>query len=107
MKERLTALLPYAAVLAADLYLLPFLIRDTGSAMVLMLSVMPFTAFFCAVAYGVRHGFGPWLAVIAVLLFLPTVPLYYNSTAWVYGPAYGLIVLMGNGLGRLFYRRRR
>lgn len=107
MKEKLTALLPYAAVLAADFYLLPFLIRDTGSAMVLMLSIMPGIAFFCAVAYGARRGFGPWLAIAALLLFLPTVLLHYNTTAWVYAPVYGLIVLAGNGLGRLFYKKRR
>ena len=95
MKEKLTALLPYAAVLAVDFYLLPFLIRDTGSAMVLMLSIMPGIAFFCAVA------------IAAVLLFLPTIPLHYNTTAWIYAPVYGLIVLAGNGLGRLFYKKRR
>ena len=35
MKEKLVPMLPYAAFLAADFYLLPLLIQDTGSAMVL------------------------------------------------------------------------
>ena len=36
---------PYLAVLAADFYLLPLLIRGTGSAMLFLLAVMPLAAF--------------------------------------------------------------
>ncbi len=106
MKEKLVPMLPYAAFLAADFYLLPLLIRDTGSAMVLLLFLMPFAAFFCGVVWGLRRGFTPWLAAAAVLLFAPTILLYYNSTAWVYGPVYGLFVLAGCGLGGLLHKRR-
>ena len=106
MKQTLAALAPYLAVLAADFYLLPLLIRDTGSAMVLLLAVMPLAAFFSAVHYGMRRGFLPWLSVAALLLFLPSVFLYYNVSAWVYGVFYALAVLAGTGLGSLFRGRR-
>ena len=53
MKKKLLTLLPYLAALAADFYLLPLLARDTGSAMLLMLIVMPLAAFLTGVAYGV------------------------------------------------------
>ena len=36
---------PYLAVLAADFYLLPLLIRGTGSAMLFLLAVMPLAVF--------------------------------------------------------------
>ena len=39
---------PYLAVLAADFYLLPLLIRGTGSAMLFLLAVMPLAAFAAA-----------------------------------------------------------
>ena len=47
MKKNFTAMLPYLLVLAADFYLLPLLMRDTGGAMVMMLCVMPVIAFVC------------------------------------------------------------
>lgn len=103
---KLRVLLPYLAVLAADFLLLPLLIRDTGTAMVLMLCVMPFIAFAAGVICGVRRGICPLLPAAAVVLFLPAIPLYYNLTAWVYAPAYGVAVLLGNCLGRVFYGRR-
>ena len=35
------------------------------------------------------------IRMAALVLFLPTLPLYYNYTAWVYAPAYAVIVLLG------------
>ena len=106
MKKRLATLPPYLAILAADFYLLPFLMRDTGSAMLLMLIVMPMAAFLTGVVCGLRNGFEILLPVAAAVLFLPTIPIHSNATAWVYAPAYGVIVLAGTGLGRVFYRKR-
>ena len=106
MRHTLRPLLPYLIMLAADFYLLPLLIRDTGAAMVLMLCVIPVLAFAVGAAYGVRRGFCPALAVAAALLFLPTVSLFYNETALVYAAVYGLLVLAGNGAGRAFYRKK-
>lgn len=106
MKDRLTALAPYAAVLAADFYLPPLLARDTGAAMLLMLCVMPLTAFITALACGMRRGFSPLLPAAAFVLFLPTVFLYYNASAWVYAAVYAVVVLAGNGAGWIFYGKR-
>ena len=98
MKKRFLPLLPYLAVLTAVFYLLPLLMRDTGSAMFLMLCVMPLAAFFTGAVYGLRRGFS--------LLFLPTIFLFYNSSAWVYAPACALIALAGNGAGKLLHGKR-
>ena len=106
MKKKLAALLPYAAVLAADFYLLPCLIKNTGVAMLMMLCVIPLAAFITAVIYGVRRGFGFLLAAAAMLLFIPTIFLYYNESAWVYVLVYGAITLAGNGFGGIFYQKR-
>ena len=103
MKKRLLRLVPYAIVLAVDFYLLPALIRDTGAAMLLMLCVMPLIAFVIGVVFGAVNGFDITLTVISIILFLPTIFIFYNYTAWVYVIAYGAIVLAGNGIGRLFH----
>ena len=105
MKNKLTALLPYAIALAAEFYLLPLLMKDTGTSMLLMLCVMPLTALACGVICGVRQGFGILLPLVAMVLFAPTVFIYYNVTAWVYIPVYGVIVFAGLGVGRIFFRK--
>lgn len=106
MKKKLLTMLPYLAALAVDFYLLPILARDTGSAMFLMLCVMPLAAFLVGVVRGVREGFDILLPAAALILFMPTIFLHYNATAWVYAPVYALVVLAGNGLGRAFYKKR-
>lgn len=106
MKNALSRV-PYVAVLAADFYILPWLIRDTGGAMLLMLFVMPLIALACAVVYGARLGFDFILPVIAMILFAPTILIHYNSSAWPYIIVYGGIVLAGIGIGRIFHRIER
>lgn len=106
MKKKLAALIPYALVLAAEFYLLPLLIRDTGTAILLMLCVMPLAALVCGVICGVRQGFGILLPLVAMVLFAPTIFIYYNVTAWVYIPVYGVVVLAGIGVGNFFYRKK-
>lgn len=106
MRAKLIGLIPYAAVLAADFWLLPFLARDTGTAMLLMLCVMPAAAFIAALVYGMRRGLSLLLPAAAFLLFLPAVFIHYNVSAWVYAMVYAVVVLAGNGVGRIFYGRR-
>ena len=106
MKRNRIALLPYVLALAVNFYLLPLLMGDTGAAMLLILCVMPLAAFVTALIYGMHRGFSPLLSLAAFVLFLPTVFLYYNASAWVYAAAYALIVLAGNGVGRILYGRR-
>ena len=105
MKKRLMTLLPYTVVLAVDFYLLPCLMKNTGAAILILLCGIPLVAFHCALIYGVRHGFEYLLPIIAIILFSPTVFIYYNSdmSAWIfYATIYGIITLAGNGIGRIF-----
>lgn len=106
MKKKLVDLVPYAIVLAIDFYLLPVLIKDTGMAMLLMLCVIPLIAFIVSLIHGVRQGFNLLLPIAVILLFSPTIFIYYNESAWIYTIIYGIIALVGNGIGRKFYKRR-
>ncbi len=106
MKAKLLNMLPYLIVLAVDFYLLPVAAQNTGAAMLLMLCVMPLVALVTGVAYGLRNGFSLLLPLMALLLFIPTIFIYYNVSAWVYAPFYAIIVLVGNGIGRAFYMKR-
>lgn len=106
MKKNLTAVAPYGIMLVIDFYLLPFLANNTGTAMLFLLCVMPLAAFVSAVIYGMRNGFCITLSIATLVLFIPTIFIHYNSSAWIYAPAYAVIVLAGTGLGRLFYRKQ-
>lgn len=106
MKKHLVTLAPYAAVLGIDFWLLPFLISDTGTAMLLMLCVMPCAAFSCGVIYGLREGFGLTLSAAALVLFIPAVFIHYNSSAWIYAPVYAAVVLAGTGVGKAFRMKK-
>jgi len=106
MKKRLIGLLPYIVVFAIDFYLLPFFIVDTGSAMLMLLIVIPLIVFVGAVVCGVRMGFDILLPVCAAVLFAPTVYLHYNESAWIYIITFTFLALGGNGIGSIFCKKR-
>ncbi len=107
MKKELISLLPYAAVLAAGFWLLPLLIRDTGSGMVILLCAVPAVVFCCGLFRGLKGGDCLLLPCAAMLLFAPSVFCYYNATAWVYIPIYGAVAAAGCAVGRLIGKIRR
>lgn len=87
---------PFYAVLILDFYLLPALIVDTGSAMFLMLLVMPAVCLVTSVIYGLKNGFRYWYGIAAAVLFIPSIFLFYNESAWIYSIIYGVIAFLGN-----------
>ncbi len=105
MKKKVIAFVPYIIVLAINFYILPFLIKDTGLGMIMLLGVIPLITFITAVIYGVRQGFNILFTVITAILFAPTIYIHYNETAWVYIIAYAIIALVGNAIGRIFYKK--
>ncbi len=106
MKKRIWTLLIYSIVLVIAFYVLPMLITDTGLGMLMLLFVIPFIAFICALVYGIKQGFNLLLPIIAAVLFTPTLFIFYNKSAWVYIVTYVIITLVGNGIGRIFYKAK-
>jgi len=105
LKTTVKNAIPYALFLALDYYALPLLIQNTGTAMVLLLVVVPLLCLICSIVYGIKQGFHLLYAVMAALLFVPSIFVYYNTSAWVYILIYGVVALIGNGIGCIFYRR--
>lgn len=99
LEKTLKALIPYGILILLTFYALPKLIIDTGSAMFILLSVIPLICFLASIHYGYRHGFNILYLVLIALLFAPTILIYYNSSAWVYIPAYTVIALIGTLIG--------
>lgn len=99
MKRKLIVLILYVAALAINFYVCPLVIQDTGSAIYILLFIMPLITFGCSVVYGIFQGFNFLLPVIVMVLFTPTLFIFYNESAGVYIVAYAVVALVGNGVG--------
>ena len=92
-------MLLWLAVMLVNFYVLPLLMNSTGAVILLMLVVIPAVCLVASVWYGRCCGFEIWLPLLTAMLWLPTLWLYYNVTAWVYAPGYALPALLGCWLG--------
>ncbi len=106
MKKKIISLIPYLTALAVIWYLLPFAVRNTGSAMIIMILIIPLLTFICAVIYGKKHGFGFLFPVSAIILFVPTIFIFYNTSAWIYIVIYAVIAFVGNVLGNIINQNK-
>ena len=95
MKSKYLQFLPYILILVMTYYVLPILIEDTGSAMFILLAVIPLIVFVNSFLCGRRHNFQWVLVVLAMALFVPSIFMYYNATALVYTFWYGFIAAAG------------
>lgn len=98
-------MLPYLLVMALDFYLLPFLISDTGTAMLILLIAVPLICVACSAVYGAKNGFHLLFCLLVAILFVPTIFVFYNSSAWIYVIGYGIAAIVGNALGAGFHQR--
>lgn len=105
--KRIKFILPFLFILILDFYLLPLLIMDTGSGMFMLLLVIPAICFISSIIFGIKHSFQITYPLSVGVLFIPAVFIFYNSTAWVYVFAYGIVALIGNAIGMIFYRRKK
>lgn len=86
---------PYMLVLAAAYYLLPLLMVDTGSAMFILLVCIPLVVFVNSFIFCRRYHFQWLMIVLTMVLFLPGIAFYYNSSAACYSVFYGVVSAAG------------
>lgn len=86
----------FYVLLIIDFYVIPCFIKDTGSAMIIMLMIIPLICLVTSIFYGIRNGFDFWYILIVAIIFTPSIFMFYNSTAWVYIVGYTVIALLGN-----------
>ena len=103
--EKIRKMLPYLVVLVFAFYLLPFLIKDTGSGMFILLIGIPMICFVVSVIYGMKNSFYWLFSLLVMLLFAPTIFIFYNDSAIIYILAYGIISLIGNFIGSLLCKK--
>lgn len=93
-------------LLFIDFYIIPRFIKDTGSAVIVMLMIIPLICLITSVFYGIRNGFDFWYILIAAIMFTPSIFMFYNSSAWVYVVGYAVIALLGNLIALLLRKNK-
>lgn len=94
--EKLKKNMVFYLLLLIDFYIIPLVIKDTGSAMIVMLAIIPLICLIISVFYGIRNGFDYWYIWSVAIIFIPSIFIFYNPSAWVYAIGYGVIALIGN-----------
>lgn len=103
--EQLKKNIVFYLLLLMDFYIVPWFIKDTGSAMLVMLVVIPLICFIISFFYGIRNGFGLCYIGIAAMMFAPSIFIFHNASAWLYTVAYAVIALLGNVIALPFRKR--
>ena len=99
MMEKLKKNMVFYLLLLIDFYIIPFLIKDTGSAIAIMLVIIPLICLITSIFYGRRNGFDFCYILSVAIIFTPSIFIFYNSSAWVYVVGYAVIALFGNLIG--------
>jgi len=74
--------------------------------MMVLLAVLPLLCFFSALLAGRAEGFHFIFPLLTALLFIPSIFIFYNESAWVYCAIYGAVTLLGNAAGLLFFGKK-
>ena len=78
-------------------YGLLFIDRESG--MLTLLILFPLVCFLSAIVYGVKHSFSLVYSILIMVVFIPTIFIFYNEIASIYVGMYGVISIIGNLLG--------
>lgn len=103
--EKLKKSIIFYILLIIDFYAIPWLIKDTGSAMIVMLIIIPLICFITSIFYGLKNGFDFGYVLIVALIFVPSIFIFYNSSAWIYVAVYTVVALLGNLIALLLGKR--
>ena len=99
----------YLLVCTAAFYLLPLTGRfwhGEGTLVLLALIILPLVTLLTSLVYGIKNGFNLFLPVFIGIIYLPTLFIFYNYTAWIFAVVYIATSLIGNGIGRAFHKQR-
>ena len=104
--EKFRKMLPYLLAMIFVFYILPFLIIDTGSGMFILLIGIPMICYIVSMIYGIKNSFNLLYPLFIMLLFAPSIFIFYNDSATIYIVIYGSISLIGNFIGSLIRKRK-
>ena len=103
---RINRMLPYILTMIFLFYLLPLLINDMFFAITILLIILPLSCFAIGLSYSNKYKFNIWFVLLVGLMFIPSIFVFYNYTAWPYAMVYTLFTLIGSCLGSLHNKNK-
>ena len=73
--------------------------------MTILLIVIPLITLINSLIYGLRNIFDFIYPLVVAIMFIPTLFIYYNASAWIYIISYSLIALIGELLGKTLQKK--
>ena len=70
--------------------------------MTIMLFIIPLICLLTSIFYGIKNGFNIYYVLIVAIMFVPSIFIFYNSSAWIYVLIYAFIAFLGNTIGLAF-----
>lgn len=95
-------ILIFISILIIVFYLLPLLFKGN---IALILLINPLTVLISSILYSKNSGFNLVIVIITALLFLPTIFVFYNESAWIYIVLYSIISLVGSYIGSILNKQ--
>lgn len=95
----------YLIIILAAFYIVPIFMRSAGGGAAGLLVVLPAVCLITAFFVGREYGFQWLYPVVVGILFFPSVFIFYNSSALFYCIAYGVVSMIGKGIGSLFRKK--
>ena len=95
---KIKTVLPFLAVISLSYYWLP--------SPIMLLVMVPVVCFILAILYGVNNSFNVIYPIFVIILFIPLIFTFFDQIdVLFFAVAYGVISLIGNFIGMIFFKR--
>ena len=102
MKQILKKLIVYTIILVVVFYLIPISTKMEvpKELMITLLIVLnPIACLGTGAVFGLKHGFKWYFLILTPLLFIPSMYIFYNDSAFIYATIYIIFSALGMGIG--------
>lgn len=103
MKQNIKGALVYLLLSIITFYLLPIIIPDFKPGLLML--IFPIISFVLTFIHTLKNGFLIWLPIAVIIIFIPSMFIFYNYTAWGYIPIYACVMFLGGLFGHLIHRK--
>lgn len=105
--DKIKKMLPYLLIILFAFYILPLLIKDSASGILILLIGIPTVCFIVSFSYAMKNSYNCLFSLLIILLFVPTIFIYYNKSASIYILMYAIISITAQFIGYLLSKKNK
>lgn len=99
--SKFNKMIPYLIIYSISVYVLPLFGSSTGSYILILLFLLPTVSFVLSYLYAMNNKRNFLFSLFVGLIFIPSVYVYYNSSAYFYVGFYAVVSGVGNIIGSI------